>query len=176
MQTALILYGRPSLNPSESLWYFICSSSCSGECLERTPCYDLCWQHWCFVENPHSTPHKVWGTLFVLPRAWTWMGSLVRISSYSYLWAWPHTQKKETELTIALWNKSKLIFLPLKSFYSCLIKMSILFNLCVLILFCNQNVFTQRMEFYSVGSGFFVFLFLFVWWFFLPLQICWISV
>ena len=115
--TALVLYGKPSFNPSQSLGYFICSSLCSGECLERTPYYDLCWQHWCFVENPHSTLHKVWGTLFVLPRAWTWMGSLVRISSYSYLWAWPHTKKRKQSWPIALWNKSKLIFLPLKSFY-----------------------------------------------------------
>ena len=114
--TALVLYGKPSFNPSQSLGYFICSSLCSGECLERTPCYDLCWQHWCFVENPHSTLHKVWGTLFVLPRAWTWMGSLVRISSYSYLWAWPHTEKKETELTNSTLKQEQTDIFAFKEF------------------------------------------------------------
>ena len=110
VQTALMLCGKPSFNPSQSPWYFTCSALCSAECLERTSyyvicadsidaqwktliqpftksvvlylfylkqwrmlertplCY-LCGQHWCSMENPHSTLHKVCGTLFVLPHA-----------------------------------------------------------------------------------------------------------
>jgi len=59
----------PSFAPSQSPWYRICSASCSGECLERTPLCNLCRQHWCSMEGPHSPLHKVCGTLFVLPRA-----------------------------------------------------------------------------------------------------------
>ena len=59
----------PSFAPSQSPWYSISSASCSAECLERNPYYDLCRQHWCFVENPHSTLHKVHGTLLVPPCA-----------------------------------------------------------------------------------------------------------